>query len=1259
MSEHKEDSISPVGPDTNGLDGSTVEPDQVNVGEYIEVDLNAPGDIANETEQHNLPRLVLPEGQSDGNDSQPASAFSSSSEEGDDADDEAGEGDGEEGEGDDDDDDDDTEEWNKSPLPSNNLPKHIPVSEREFPPAVWGERDSDNEFTLYQCKNYLPVSYHKHSRSSSADVKEKQAKYREVPPNHPAQPSPLRSASSPDSPVSPISPTSQVLSASQVSPVSAEDEEAAQEIGILPEPSPELPKALSLDDHEETPQQTLTHARNSSAASFNWSEEDEDDASWVAGAIQNVTGNCKPSEDCATAQLVKIYQDGDVEGSCEGPEAPGNAPDTEDEDFMIADEHDSTSAGEQSTTEGGGATSQGDALFAPLKSGITIERPPSGSQLTLRTTGSGAEAESQDRSTDTLEQSGDDHPSTETPRDFDRTFEGSRNNDAELLVELTSPDFKGPEPLTGLGPQEGLDAWWEWRTRNQRGKFRSNHNLENEDDTGDLKDYGEPNPDTSDAADHLNKQRFMLKELAARQGRDIAAERASNIRQNMEDTMEYLKLKMLYYRAQRNHFFYETRGNRERVGRRDETIRNLEARTGRRDDEIKELEAKVKQVYQAYKHEKQRYVELEPMLKEFQTELQREKDLREKERNARKELQLKLGNLTQVADQLRKSAEANAEEVRIERAKRKEAEMFSDDDDDTTQSNGLQVVKHRGNSRSASPSPGPEQFIRWPLTERTQLIPFMVEWINEHREFGSLEEPLSPGQLDTVLGVGAISWDQLIDELRKIGYTFRPDHLAAALSDPQAIGEGLIPRPNLAVMYAARRLSPATAVSDLLREVANLSEELEGIRMPQQVLTHIDELESENRRLQSEHERHTADFDSIRTTVNQFVKKTSVPAERNHETDMQERLNQCHQHGQQLQAELEKLTEQLRESEEVCATFEAASAELEERIEELEEKARIPTDDDETDRSENAQLQDEIDVLRSLLREQEEIEDELTASQAHNEELQGLVDELQAARPLSSPSNKDGDVVSPITADNYESRIEYLRSDLIAANEANDALIRDLEKLQANFDASQEHGTSLSDRNAILETENATLHEQVKTMRAEIDGFQEAINKLSTQADADVLQQKNEETIARNTQLEEEVQAAYADIEGLQEQINEINAELDAHRCSAAASLRSRSVSSHTPFPGLVSKGQVDQATQTDPALLSNRGVQTWAQRERVITQDKSFIAKQEKKQTTREKQHAAERERLALLRRMIEQQFGGDELPYVPVGQRIVAAMA
>lgn len=1328
MSEHEKHSEAPVGLGIDRLDDPAVETEQIVIEEQREVDPIAAEDITDETAQHNLPLLVLPEGQTKADDSQPGSAFSSSSsEEDDDADDEAGEDDEEADE--EADEDDDTAEWNASPLPTESVcePPHQappPLG----PPAVWGRGDKwSGEYTLRRHRRYEWQPYHDESSSDPEDVKAKQEAHRQTPPNHPARPSPLRSTSGLDSPTSPP----------PVSPLSQEEQENLQDIGVLPEPSPELPKVYEFASFAAS-QQTPSGERRTSAASFDWSEDDEDDDSWVAGAIQDVKGQ---HEESVNDRRVVLYQ------------APGDSQtldtinETEDEDFMTADEKEPESSNDAPVTEDGTSTEESSNAF------VHSQQRPSGLGLSSENPEGGTDAEtyvSQDGPGNTSEQSDEELTPTQAPAGFNPTFEGAQAYPPENLVELTSPNLDGPEPLTGLAPHEGLDAWWEWRTRNQKITFRTNHNPLNKDKHGDLSHQGETNPDRSDAADFLSKQRFILKELAASEGRNSAAQRASNIRQDMEDTMEYLKLKMLYYRAQRNHFLYETHGSRGRIARRDNTIRELEERNGqrkdmikkledrntRRDEEIKGLEENIDEYSRALKDVKARYEALQPMLEEFQTEMQKRKDALEKERTARKDLQLRYGNLNQMFEQLKKAAEINAEEVRVERAKREQSSKSSpavelrsqgtntpnwDDTPETTQFLTMRPAENRRKPRSAEPSTGAEQLIRWPLSERTQLVPFMVEWINDHREQGSLEEPLSPGQLDDLLGVGSLSWTQLINELKKIGYVFRPDHLAAALSDPEAISAGQIPRPNSAVMYAARRLSPNNAVPELLHEVSKLQQELEGVRMPQQVVTHIHELETENRRLLAEQdEGRQFDSGAIQSILSRFVENTDVPQDgKDESTELQEKLTQCHQHGERLQTEVETLTRQLKESEEAFTLMDTASADLKEQIEELEEKLRLSTaggDDDESGRSEKEQLQDDIDVLRSELREQEEIEEELiasreqckalqsrineleasvpsskgeeesdpsektqlqdkinflqsllkeqveleeelAASQAHSKTLQSRINELESSNPSSNPTTNEE------TPTETQTLLEDLQTDLTNANEANENLLSELSTLQAQFDSLQEQNESneasqgllvkfellqtrfdelqqrkdeLLDRNAELEDENATSKEQIETARADFESLQEEIEEFYAHASEDVVHQEKEKLSARNAELEREVKAAHEELEGLQEQIDEISAEFAQHVCSASPA--SPATPPLQPAPKPPTK-QTDASTQT-PDHLPRRPLQPWAQRERAIKREREFLVEENLKRVRREQRHAAERERLAALRRAIDEQF-------------------
>lgn len=1057
MSDNREDPANPVGLGTDPIDQNASEPGQNVVGEHEAVDLDISEDIDDQTGREHVPQTLIPDTQAAGENSQPASAFSSSSEEGDDADGEGGEE--EEVAGQEADDGDDAAEWNPLPVASTSPPN--PPEDDFLPdPAVRGYcvDEYTGEYKLLQLRHREWQDLYPRKSYRSAD-------------KEPVGSSPLRIASSATSPISSDS------SNSPVSPISPSDLEKLQDIGVLPEPSP--------------PFQT---ERRSSATSFNWSEEDEDDDSWVVGAIQDVKGVGKPSDDLT---------------------------ESEGEGFLTADEDESSDTNEQSVTEDAGAKGSERTSEAPAQS-----HQPSNVE--------GEALDSADGPNENGEQSQQKpiSPTEETERFI-----------PEILAEQTSPNFAGPEALTGLWPEEGLFLWWQSR-RAQKKQLRTNRNPFNGNVKGDLNHRGEDSPDTSDAVDHLTKQRFALKELAVSRGDNDDVQRAYKLPQDREKTHEYVKLKMLYYRAQRTHFKEEAYNTRQQVFKHEDTITNLEARVGRRDNMIKRQERKIDELYGNFNAAKKYCLDRDDALAILMPEVELGRKAMQREKSVRKELQelqVRFETLNGMAEQHKKSAEESAEQLRIEQARRSgESDL------------------------SATPLPGLEQLIRWSTTERTQLIPYMVDWINEHRETGSLEETLTPNQLESVLDAKSLSWDQLIDELKKIGYTFRPDHLAAALSDSEAINAGLIPRPISAVMYAARRLSPHTAVSDLLREVANLKQELESVRMPQDLVTQIHELETEVRRLQAQQQdpKHANLSDSIQDIVNQFVENTDLPDTTAEEIeDLQNQLAEWQEHAHEMETKIADLTQQLQVSEETRAALNI----------------------------ECTQAQEQISCLRSELREQSNLATELNASKSQSQTPQ---------------------------------------TDLATAKMDREELLSRIASLESSI------ATSTSSAQAA--------HDSMDRLRAQLSEVQAQANST-----ASLLQQKNLELEQRNAQLKQEASTSNERLSVSRTEIAALREQNDNFKAKVAAYA---SQTSNLPT--------TTATTSNIPTRPKGPKAQAWARRERELAANPAFIAERERKRAAREKQHAAERERVEALGRMMARHFGLDELEYVPVERRGVEGL-
>lgn len=750
-------------------------------------------------------------GDGPGEEEQPKSAFSLSSSDGDeDADDEAEE------EGEEDDGDYKYEEpqaENQAQYQEVEEYQNLPYdARREYAskhpmPVVVAYRDDER---IYKPRiGGHAIAFHAEREKQGEEFEKKKEEYRLGRPSTPPRSSPLRTSSTPD------------LLSPEDSPTAA--------IGILPEPSPMLVAPSehdSTEDNQPTPRPASPNGRRFSAASFDWSEEDEDDESWIAGAIEEVRGPRSGPESSAVAASPPMD---DVQQASQNETV---VEDTESEaEFHDADEEISSLEIERPSSPNRGASSN--ARIRSQERSFGFKLTPEALEDSL-----GNEASEPSGENTSAE-------AEKAPANFAPVFDGAENDvPTAARGDPTSPNPDGPELYTGLRPAEGLEEWWKWHMRNQPRAFRTNRNIYNEDHAGDL--AGEKNDDTSAAAEYLRRNRWSLKEKAIVVYGGTVAQRAFNIKSNMEDTLEYLRLQMLRYRAQRNDYFEKAKATHARVGARDRTIA--------------ELESNLREVERSRREVREQYTRLQPVLREWEIE----KDLHEKERGRRKQLQGQLQNLTMFSEQYKKAAEENAELARIEKARRAaRLEMSSIATVISEEPTTTQVVNKPASAEEAnppllypknplrSPPPAPQHLIQWPLKERVQLVPYMVDWINDHREDGSKKEPLSPAQLDEILGIGRLSWKKLIKGLGELGYFFRSDRLATALSNPTAIQSGAIPRPNLAVMYAARRLATETAVPELLREVVKLHDELDNNKMPQELINNIAQLEMENRQLQA------------------------------------------------------------------------------------------------------------------------------------------------------------------------------------------------------------------------------------------------------------------------------------------------------------------------------------------------------------------------------------------------------------------------
>ena len=302
-------------------------------------------------------------------------------------------------------------------------------------------------------------------------------------------------------------------------PVSPDnDSRMPTQVGVLPEPSPEAEAeedshVVSPLEYHERPESALGH--HDSNANRIWSEEDEEDMSWVLGAIVDISGSRRGS-----AENSHNAGDGDLPEPSDDPLSPVSPLDKAGALDALRDDSDPNVEDDMATV-----------------------------------------SETRDQQLESFEES------ATPPIDCAPV---SSPVPAHLL-DPTSPDPEGPETLTGLTPHEGIVSWWEWRERQV--SYNDHRNPHNQDETGDLRAVFDKS-DKDEAADVLSKQRFLFNKET---GRDIT--RVSESIRDVELSHEYVKLSMLKYRHQRNHFRNDAEKFRldaiefkARVGRRDQVI---------------------------------------------------------------------------------------------------------------------------------------------------------------------------------------------------------------------------------------------------------------------------------------------------------------------------------------------------------------------------------------------------------------------------------------------------------------------------------------------------------------------------------------------------------------------------------------------------------------------------------------------------------------------------------------------------------------
>jgi hypothetical protein len=1045
----------------------------------------------------------------------PTSAFSSSSSENDeDADDEGAE--------------EDDEEVFARAAPTNDVPTNdAPTNETPGQPrvipyrTVIGNRDPGDD-TIYRQNPWhpdgVPVPYH---WGSDSDPEEKaklrnEFRTRKVKPHKVVRPSPLRTASGPDSPTSP-----------------KQNADPTDDVGILLEPIPDLQQdedpVSPLSDHGLTPRpQTPTPpVVPRFDVGRDWSEDDDyddEDPNWLEAAIESVTGSRRASQDSmeqSSSEDQTPADEGDDALSDQQPLSPVSpiTPVSEAENRMIVY----------------GSDNVDETLHQPEASDYDTEYDTQTSQQT-----------------DTA------------PESFNPVFVGAEEHDnSEKKKSPTSPDFFGPEPLTGLTPQEGIDAFWEWRDRNRpkHRTFRTNRNPGNQNRTGDMTPTT-PAGDKSEAQTYLSAQRLAAQELVNNQQRDLQAmsKRSESIseaiRFDLESALEYVKLRMLKYRYERNQYYNEAAAEYARVGRRNVQINHQAAENRElarqyehicaeyeRMEPFLQEEAEKRRILKAeYKGLKAKYQEQSEMNNAYILAAQsRGEELRHlRARLGKQAAPLQLSSIMDVFSQepvsdASRKPESDTNEMpnsdtdgkpksdasrqtKRKRAKRATPLQFWPISE-VLESDTIQYPKsapptYRPKSPhppplsppSPSPSypssrrPAPEYAANWPLADRPRLVDFMTHWINEHRDMWAHtpRTPLRKAQLDRILGVGFLSWNQLIEKLRLLGHTIRPDHLALALSDRDNIYWDRLPEPSLGVAYAARKLTKENAVRRLLEEVMALETEAWDLKRqatPADVMADLEHTKKLEQVLQQEvrelEEQESSLLAEIRALKKALAKVSGGE-------DLESRVV--------LQAELDETRRVLNE-------------ELNQIVSPKPPKSPDPwTDEFETNNEEQLALckdankrkineleacHEDIERLRKALSDSTGIAD---FGKADQEEIQRLKTELEETklRKVASDSTAIADLRK---ADQEE--IQTLKTDLEEARRTLGEVVKNMDPdsprpprspitnardtllLQDKLHACEKHGVKLS-------TENVKLKEDLNTVGSHVDKLtQQLVDSLA------------------------------------------------------------------------------------------------------------------------------------------------------------------
>jgi hypothetical protein len=1208
------------------------------------------------TEQQSEPLEVLTDSVNtpESNDETPsASAFSSSSDESDeDADDEgAEEGDEEEAkEGDDDGaerDDDEAAEAANLKSQTNNYGLWEPQQEPYR--AVLGFRDDDD--TIYRpnpSNPWNPVKLHPDSDSDPEERQRTRLEFqgRKVKPHKVIRPSPLRTASSPDSPISPKKIT-----------------EPTDNVGILPEPISELPQdecpVSPLSDHE-LPPRPQTPTPPAYAIGRAWSEEedyDDQNQDWLKEAIESVTGSRRasldsseqiPGEDQAPADEGDEVLTSQEPLSPVSPITPVSEADNETRMIVYSDDVDET-------------------LHQPEASDYDTEYDNQTSQQA-----------------DTA------------PESFDPIFVGAEEHDkTERKKSPTSPDFFGPEPLTGLTPQEGIDAFWEWRERNRPNHriFRTNRNPGNQDKSGDMTPTT-PRGDTSEAQTYLTAQRLDAQQLVNMQQRNVQgmAKRSHQISEaikfDLESTVEYVKLRMLKYRYERNQYYNEATYNYERVGRREKQINHLAAEN--------------REIMRQFDHMRAEYDRMEPFLqaevdkrqllkaeyRELKLKYQQQAEMSEaymraartsgeelRQIRARPEQQaapLQFSSIMEVisqapvtdtsgtpgsdrnenprsdtndeskpdsleepksdaSQQTKKAARAkytksitpgqfasfmetfgqrpvsgtNEQPKRIKHTKRAAPSRFSDlvsfeefDLQENPESDARQYPKSAPptySSRMGPPPPfsplwpgnptsrrpAPENEVNWPLADRPAIVDFMTEWINDHRESlrpNDTPNPLQKAQLDRILGIGFLSWDQLIKELLRLGYTIRPDHLANALSNPPNISAYGLPQPNTAVLYEARRLQKHNAVKELMdenldlkRKLKSLEKEAETFRTLADVMDdlkrtkeserelqqHVHKLEGFNSSFMTDNQELIkalakvsggedlegrvalqAQLEETRQTLNEALNqavspKSPDPWTGNFNTIIEEKLalakeglrrrgdelEACHEHGKLLKSEVDDLSKKLSDSDARHAKEISGHRESYKQLVRLSAK-----------KLGGAKLAAGNSSQTGDAKSSSSIEDALAACREHGKVLQSSVDDL--TQQLSESRVTIADLEGKLAAHDND-QIADATNDQAGAATGDQTQVEALKKKILELEQELAESTSQSQNE---------LEKQLASCRSHGGQLQERIDELENELEVQgMLQQGN---AGSNSDFLDHLKAADQYAEDLQEKVDELELQL-------------------------------------------------------------------------------------------------------------------